>query len=257
LYIFINDDYYSQVQFSSLAFTVALPTGSKVVDIVAGLQTKPSATILGTFPMAVRFIGGDGIVSLISPDSPIDRICIYGDSISCGGNADNPGDEAWSVLLRQTVPVIHESYGWRTLFADCPDAAGRTTFAAKVASYAPGSVLLTIGTNDYGLNTQSAADFGTAYADLLDKLHAVLENITLYCMSPIGRSSEVANSFGDTLGAYRTEISTAAAARDYCTYLAGTDILPYSAPYFSADGLHPNTAGHALMLTNIKLAIGL
>ncbi len=257
LHIFVNDVYYSQVQFSALAFTVALPAGSKVVDIVAGLQTKPAATILGTFPMAIRFIGGDGYVSLITPKSPINRICIYGDSISCGGNADNPASESWNVKLRLTVPVIHESYGWRTLFADCPDAAGRTAFAARVASYAPESVLLTIGTNDYGLETQSAANFGVAYADLLDKLHAVLGNATIYCMSPIGRSSEVANSFGDTLGAYRTAINSAASSRDYCTYILGTDILPYSAPNFAADGLHPNTAGHAVFLTNIKSAMGL
>ena len=114
-------------------------------------------------------------------------------------------------------------------------------------------VWLAIGTNDYGLETQSAADFGTAYSDLLDKLHADLPAVTIYCQTPIVRTSEVANSFEDTLGAYRTATGTAVGARDYCVLVDGSAFVTTA---LLDDGVHLTTAGHANVAVDVAAVLG-
>ena len=239
--------------------TIALPGGDQTVEIVASLQSKPAATVLGSFLKAAWF---NGPAVLSQPTSS--RLLVYGDSIAVGANASVPSRDGWAVLLRNyrgvSVSTMVEGWGFRSLYDDALDAPTRAAFVARLAGYSPSVIWLAIGTNDYGLNKWSAASFGTAYAALLDDLHTALPSAVIYCQTPILRvapASEAANGSGSTLGNYRTQIATAQAARSgYCVLVDGTAILAAGASY-DADGIHPTTAGHATYYAAVKAALGI
>ena len=238
-------------------FDVSMGNGSKTIEIIAGAQSKPSTTLLGTFPVAVYPYGSANAPSETAP-SASNTIVMYGDSITSGSFADYPTSEAAAVLVRAAYggSVLVEAWGYRALKDDGTDATARQTFSTRLASYNPSKIWLAIGTNDYGSSNGlwSAADFGTAYADLLDKLHTDISGATIYCQSPLIRTTETANlNHSNTLDDYRAQISTAAAARSgYCTYVNGKTILSTSD---LTDGVHPSTAGHLLWANAIKSAM--
>jgi hypothetical protein len=90
---------------------------------------------------------------------------------------------------------------------------------------------------------------------LLDDLHAALPALTIYCQTPIPRSSEVANASGSTLGDYRTQIATAQSTRSsYCTLVNGSTFLTYPTNY--ADTVHPDTAGHLQHANAVRAVLG-
>ena len=237
-------------------FQQALPAGNKIVDIVLGLQSKPSATVLGTFPNVIYFFGGTPTGTTMLTPSVSNRLVIYGDSIAVGANATYPTHEGWAAKLRTLRGnVAVEAWGYRSLYDDCVDSTARAAFVTQMASYSPSLIWLAIGTNDYGLNKWSAASFGTAYAALLDDLHTALPSAAIYCQTPVIRTTETANGNGSTLGAYRTQIATAQAARSgYCTLVDGTAILTVGD---LDDGVHPSTAGHATYYASVKATLGL
>lgn len=224
----------------SSSWTLALPRGAKAVEVVAGPQSKPGATVLGTFIEDLTF----------SRPAPQDlttatgRVYVYGDSITAGDGAEpGPHRDAFVPRLRGSTAadVLADAWGWRSLHDDCADAPARSAFAARVAGWSPTRIVLFIGTNDYGLARWSAADFGTAYAATLDALRTALPQVDIDCLSPIPRAAEAANAFGDTTGAYRAAIAGACASRPWATYHDGTTVVSASN---LADGVHPNDAGH-------------
>lgn len=235
------------------ATVVNLPAGdNKIVDIIAGLKSKPNA-LLGTYIKGVSF---NASATKLSP-TRTPKLLVYGDSITVGGSAGNPSLEGWVQLVRNAYAggVFCEAWGNRALYDDTSTDALRSAFVAWIAAVNPVIIWLAIGTNDYGINKQSAADFGTAYAALLNDLHTALPGATIYAQTPIVRSSEAANSFGDTLGDYRTQIATAQSTRSaYCTLVDGTAILTTGD---LADGVHPTTAGHAIYAASVKTTLGI
>ena len=233
--------------------TAYLPAGDKAVSFVSGLQSKPGATVLGTNVVSLR---GNADMAQVSP-APADRILFYGDSITVGGNSDTPAVEGYSTLVRaaHAGSVAVEGYGYRALHNDCVDATARAAFVAKIVAYAPERIWLAIGTNDYGLNKWTAANFGTAYAALLDDLHTALPSATIFCQTPLLRTTETANGSGSTMGDYRTQISTAVSTRTaYATLVDGTTIMTTAS---LVDGVHPTTAGHVLYANAVKTMLGI
>lgn len=238
------------------AFTgrVNLPLGTKTVAIVNGVQSKPSATVLGTWPVTIR---ANAALTQIAPTAT-NRILFYGDSITVGGNATTPTGQGYPALVRAAYApdsVAVEAYGYRSLKDDAIDATARAAFVAKIVAYAPERIWLAIGTNDYGLNKWTAANFGTAYAALLDDLHTALPSATIFCQTPLLRTTETANGSGSTLGDYRTQIATAVSTRTgYATLVDGTAIMTTAS---LADGVHPTTAGHGLYATYVRGVLGI
>ena len=242
-------------------YTQSLPAGAgKVVEFVVGLQAKPSSTILGTFIKMITFPQNTNTSISSGPGGA--KLLIYGDSIAVGADATNPATEGWGYLISEdwAGQTIQEAYGSRSLNDDASDSTARAAFVAKVAAASPSAVWLAIGTNDYGLNKWTAANFGTAYAALLDDLHTALPSATIYCQTPLTRfspASEAANGSGSTLGNYRTQIATAQAARSsYCTLVAGPNVITDSA-LMNTDGIHPLATGHATIYAAVKTALGI
>jgi lysophospholipase L1-like esterase len=240
-----------------LGSVTGLPAGTKRVELINGVQSRPAGTTLGTFVQRVR---ANGALRFVAPVEPESRIVVYGDSIAVGGNSTTPTQQAWTILCRAAYAggMAVEAYGYRGLYHDAVDAAARTAFVARWgAAYAPDVIWMAIGTNDYGLNLWSAANFGTAYAALLDALHAQFPLAVIYAQTPIQRGSEIANSFGDTLGAYRTQIATAQSTRSaWCTLVDGTVAAFPQSPGDLADAVHPTTAGHLKYSNAVRAVLG-
>lgn len=233
---------------------VVLAAGQKRIEIVNGLQSDSAGDILGTFFREVT--GNAALTPVEEPSDPL--ILFYGDSITVGDAANEPTGEAYPMIVRAAATdnrVGVEGWGVRSLFRDCGTAINRAGFVAKIKAWNPSILWLAIGTNDYGLNLWTAANFGTAYAAMLDDLHAALPLLEIYCQTPIDRSSEVANGLGSTLPDYRTQISTAVSTRTaFCTLVDGAAILTTGD---LADGVHPTTAGHAIYGAAVIAELGL
>jgi lysophospholipase L1-like esterase len=232
-------------------FEVHLGTAGTLRTIVlrSGVQSNPSGVTLGSFIDAVAYPIASHFV-IVVPTVGI-RNLLYGDSITEGDNAQYPTNEAYAVLLRDVygLRVMVEGWGYRSLYYDAATIATQDNLTTRFASYSPASILILIGTNDYGLDLWDAKDFGNAYASMLDKLHAALPETKVVCVTPIPRASEVANIFGDTLSDYRSQIGSAAASRLWVTLVDGTTIL--SIADLSADGIHPTTAGQAKLAATL------
>ena len=214
--------------------TVFLPAGLKTVEIVSGLQSRPGAvgtTVYGTHPISFASNAPMDRVTVAQSN----RLVIYGDSISVGANATIAARDGWAMLVRGA-------------------ASYRAAFVAKIVAWNPAKFWMCIGTNDYGLNRWTAANFGTAYAALLDDLHTALPSMQIYCQTPLLRSVETANGSGSTLGNYRTQITTAVSTRAWATLVDGTAIMTTGS---LADGVHPTDAGHVLYAAAVKTVLGI
>ena len=253
----INGVDQSPLQFTangSQSFTVTLGSAGtmRMVEIVAGLQsTAGGSTVTGSFVDSVTYPSA----STFTVSSPVisNRIVVYGDSIAVGDDAANPEAQAYVPLLRNLYgqSVMLEGWGYRALYDDTHTAGLLAAFVSRLASYNPSTIYLAIGTNDYGLNKWSAGSFGTAYAGLLDGIHVASPSTRIICQTPLVRNPESANSFGNTLTDYRTQIATVCNTRSsYATLVDGTTFLTLSD---MGDGsLHPSVAGFAKYASDIN-----
>jgi lysophospholipase L1-like esterase len=239
------------------AGTLTLAAGTKTVEILTGQTTRPNGVgdVMANYLTAVEFNATTEPVAGLS--NPSERILIYGDSITVGSSASAPTNNSWAMLLRELYSgsVMLEAWGWRSLYEDAPNAAGRTALSNRIASYAPTIVWLAIGTNDYGLAQWNATEFETGYADFLDKLHAALPSAAIYAQTPIVRGSEGGNGVGSTLGNYRTAISNACATRAWATLVDGTAFMTTSE--LEGGDVHPTTTGHGLYYLNVADELGI
>lgn len=237
--------------------TVSLAPGTKTVQLVNGARVRfnPGETTQGAHLLSALFTGGT-FASRVSPTSPAARIVAYGDSVVTCASADPNITNGWLMKLRQLHgdSVMAESWYGRGLRDDGEDASARAAFVSRIAGYAPTTILLAVGQNDYGVDKWAADDFEVGYADLLDKLHAALPSTAIYAITPTVRTDESANAFGDTLGDYRTAISNACVGRAWATLVDGTAFYTTAV---LVDGIHPNTTGHGLYYDAVVAELGL
>lgn len=242
--VYVDDVYHSQIEadFAGMKqYSLTLDAGLKNIRLVHGLQSSA----YGTFVTSVRANAPMTQTAGLTAD----RIVAYGDSITAGSDASPITQKAWAAQIQWAQSLTGQSFaveawGGRALYDDCVDASARTAFVAKIQAYNPSGFWMAIGTNDYGLNLWTAANFGTAYAAVLDDLHAAMPDLYIYCQTPILRDVETANGLGSTLGDYRTAIATAVSTRTtFCELIDGTAFMTLAD---IPDGVHPNTTGHDL-----------
>ena len=241
---------------SSFSSVISLPSGTNNIEFINGSKSRPSSNILGTFIQSAVPSDDVSVFKVLSGANLANQCVVYGDSITAGGNATNRPYEGYPILLRELVsnPVTVEAYGWRALNDDCSTSGDIDSFVSKIAAVSPSIVWLAIGTNDYGLSRQSASSFESQYEELLTDLTTALPSAKIYCASPIHRTDESANSFGNTTGDYRTAISNAVTtiADANVTYV---DTSSWLGDSDLEDGVHPTTAGHAIMAAELASTI--
>lgn len=253
--VYVDGVYSQSIAASATGYgeeVITVPSGTKSVGIFNGPQTG-AATPTGTFLCSISHSGS----SAVNRQSGT-RTLVYGDSIAVGDGASPVMQKAWTLIARAAdYPNMFavEGAGYQALKNDWDTEEHQATFLARVAEYAPDTMWIAIGTNDYGVNNWSASDFGVAYAEMLDSLHFAQPDMSIYCQTPLVRSSEGANSYGSTTGDYRSQIVTAVSTRTaYATLVDGTEILTTDD---LADGVHPNTAGHETYAAYVISALGL
>ncbi len=242
--------------------TVSLPAGAgKTVMLVEGSRNGGQTYIQSVVSACT-----------LTPKTtaPAHRLMGYGDSIASGQQgtgavvANNVRD-SWPNGLRQYAPGRCTSYasGGRTLKSDA-DAGVIAAFIAKTIAILDGTSSNTlvsgIGTNDWGTASGavwSAASFQTAMSAWVTGVLAGRPAAVIYLMTPIIRQDETdTNTFGDDLEDYRQAI------RDVVTAAAlpAQVILIEASAWLTlgdlVDGTHPSAAGYAIILANLKTALG-
>lgn len=239
---------------------------TKTIKIVTSLQSFPNDEPYAQGSYIDSVVLKDWFATptyTLIPPSDAYKLIVYGDSITVGAFASSPARNAPAVLVRWLWGdrnVMVEGHGFRALYDDASDATARTNFANRLAGYNAQYLWLAIGTNDYGASADwSAANFGTAYADLLDKIHTAAPDLQIFCQSPIQRiapAGETANGFGNTLDDYRSQISTAVSTRtSYCTYVNGASGGVVSNAGIDTDGIHINNVGAGQYAEKIRRTV--
>lgn len=237
-------------------FTLTLGAAgtTREVELVSGLESDVSG-VKGTYIDSVTYADDGSTFNVYAPVTS-NRVLVYGDSISVGDYSSDPGFESYAAILRNTygVRTMVEGWGVRSLHTDAVDAPTRAAFVSRVAGYNAQVMWIAIGTNDYGLSRWTAANFGTAYANTLDDIHTAAPSMRLVCQTPLVRTSEVANGFGDILQDYRDQINTVCGARPWTRLVDGTEIMTTAS---LQDGIHPTEAGHILYAAYIAGRVNL
>lgn len=230
--------------------SVYLGTGTKTVELIEEGIGKPSTEILGTF---INSILSNGTTNTIDESNPTERLVFIGDSITNGGNASYLYN-GYASLFKQNGEYINVyGYGYGSIYDYAGDGTKLTTLTGFLTSLLDGSVtnkiIIMMGTNDYGLNKTNASTFQTNYDNMLEAINTAFPTVDIFAITPIIRSIETANTFGNTLDDYRTAITNAASGKAYVTVIDGKTILATSD---LTDGVHPSTAGHVKLYDALK-----
>lgn len=234
--------------------TIILPSGTKTIQIIEEGTSIPSGTtMLGTY---ITSILSNGTTNTIDSSEPANRRTFLCDSIGVGASATYMFD-GWTTLFRQAGEAVnHYGWGYNSIFDIASTAEKRTATVSFIDSLMDGSstntLIIALGTNDYGIPKCSAADFQTYYAALLTAINAARPDIVIKCLTPYDRGTETANSYGNTLGDYRTAITNAASGKAYASVVDGDSGILTVPTDFNTDQLHPLTTGHAKLYTALS-----
>ena len=231
---------------------ITLPAGTKNVQLIESANSKPAGTILGTYLTSIQVSGSKFIK--INETTVAEKFVFLGDSITVGGGATAPSEDGYAKLMKyeDSVEVGLLGYGFGRL-KDFGETAGkRNAVIADIGEMFSNvsttkNLIISLGTNDFGLDATPAATFKTWMENLLDDINADDSSIVIYVISPIIRVTD-----GALLDDYRTDIGTVCAARAFATHIPGKPILT---TLDLADNVHPTTAGHKKYKDAVKLVI--
>lgn len=225
--------------------------GKKRIKIIEADCSMPSDVIEGCRIKSI--ILDEFRYRKVNEGNLVERLVFLGDSITNGASATNKIREGYPWLFRfnDSKDVTVHGWGWGTLkqMAETTELVNQTVsyLTTLFTNVTTKKVVITLGTNDWGVNYTGSTAFSTWYASLLDAINVADSGIEIFCISPLLRSND-ASSLDD----YRTEISGLCSTRAYATYVEGKTIL--GLPDL-ADGLHPSTSGHLKVYNSIKSII--
>lgn len=247
------------------ALLVVLDGQAHTVEICQSYQEYDPSTvgnILGAYIYQVAVYGS--LPTLVPNPSVSDRLVIYGDSIPTGALATVPSELGWPALLRasgEAGRVSLETWGGRALWDDAGNVGGYgfpnlTDLAQRLVgllfSATTRRIWINVGFNDYspGFNHWNAASYETALASLFDAIHAQDPSAQVFGQSMIITGQETtANAFGDVPPDYRAAMFSAASGRSWVTPVDGLTLM--SVGNLAPGGVHPTTAGHAQIHSNV------
>lgn len=257
--VWVNGKLHASPGFSGSAgaytVTQSLPVGTKYVEIVSGVQAFISGATHGTFLIGCNF---NDNARMIPPKYSGTIVC-YGDSTSQGGGGGgltHNVDSSWPTHFRKisTRSLVIEAKSGLALYDDANTSTLRGQLVSRLIAPNPQVIWILIGTNDYNSSKWSSANFGTAYAALIDDLHSSLPNIKIYCQTPLLKFSEDVNSFVEIEEDYRQQIrDITATRRDWAILIEGPGFLN-QAEMLSEGGLyiHPNDLGNSRIAEGVE-----
>jgi hypothetical protein len=234
-----------------------------LVEIYSPYQQFDATTvgnILGSFIFKVQCYGGP--VSILPNPSVTKRWAGYGDSIMSTALAIPDSRFGYVPILRQpgnyAGRLSVEAWGGRSLWDDGGNGgwgfSSYNQLATQMLQLVFDATTIQIwdamGFNDYGMSRWSAASYGAACGTFYDQLHGQQPAAQIFAQTLLITGLEsTPNTFGDVPPDYRAAKAAAAATRPFVTLVPGPSLM--SVGNLSADGIHPNNAGHAQLATNI------
>lgn len=236
---------------ATVTFPATLAGQLKVVDVVQGGWNQPvpaaPTTPVSSFLTAV-YLASSAQTQVVEPRAKQNRLIVIGDSVLGGGYGlrvpalDNP-----CMVLRRALPtydVICEAFAATSLYEYGNDAAGIAATMTRLKPLRPTHVLINLGTNDYGVSLQTAANYQTDLQAFVQAMKAAWPWAVIQCMSPIRRDSPAEgtnNSFGagNAIADYRTAMGAVVTAESLPAIING---LTTVASADLSDGVHPGNS---------------
>lgn len=161
------------------------------------------------------------------------------------------GTSDWETFGYNGSVTLWRSWGTKSLADDWSTSGDRTASAAAIAAASPTFTQWAnlTGSNDHSVIPPiTLANFTTYHAGFLDALHSAIPALDIRCFGMVirGVSSEVANSNGEFMSAFRSAKSSNVAARSGWTptppaYTDLSGVLTFSD---LPDNVHPGTTAH-------------
>lgn len=226
--------------------------------LTSGLNANPGGVgPNGNYLTTIQY-NGDATLSVVAPQAVGDRVLMFGDSISVGGqNIDAPNTAAVNKLRASGYSVMSEGSGsdwlgrWNQGTAAAPNF---TALINRLVSYAPETIWVQMGHNDASRLSTSWDNninyYANAYTSLIDSLHTALPNAHIFCQSVMATNPAVYNNFGDK----QLQICGDSARKAYAAPVnARNFVTGYGAAgTYMSDQYHPNAAGDAMYANRIK-----
>lgn len=236
-------------------------SGGTSFELVDGIRSLLAANgaVHGCSIQAIRVPIDTPILSIQRDTvTPGVGFTFLGDSIVGNGNATAPCTAGWTTLTRTnmlaanfgTVQVLANGFGaWKD---QCVDAAAITnSLNALTANFtsATNYLIICLGTNDYGLNewtTTGAGNFEDRVGAWFTAFATAFPSVKVLLITPLTRAVETANTFGKTLGDYRTSLANVAALFPaQVTLLSGPSLMDVG--LLDSGGVHPTQVGHVCL----------
>lgn len=216
------------------------------------LQVRDGTTIYSSHARVDK-IHTNAAATIVTVAAPVNRLVIFGDSISVGPRTTNPTTEAWVMLVRSAFDGRVTSYGGGGWFlggiAATPELIVDTV--AILTQLLDGTVTnalwLAFGYND-AAGSASAELFQSRYSALLNAVIAAKPGIRIYAQSPIAATNE---DPGTPLPDIRAATAAACVGKAGVTYVDG---LSLGVP-IGGDGIHPDTAGSIVYAAAVRAII--
>ena len=171
------------------------------------------------------------------------KLLFIGDSITQGWNADLDGFSfAYRLSFFYNADSVIQGTGGAFFHEDSFDSF----------DFAPDTVIVALGTNDFGhyATVEEMVMHANAHLALLAKQYA---GVPLYYISPIWRANQQSRmgSFADA----RKALAEAAQKNGF-THVDGFSLVPPHAAFYTEDLLHPNTLGFTQYAENLIRYLG-
>ncbi len=247
--------------------TAALGAGP-YIDIINGNTLAPAGVngVPNTF-ITIRAVYIPNVTSAISRLADPTNILVIGPANSLAGSFKATFPRlGWANLLRYLVSpstaVVSMSRSNDTMSQHSNTAPNAAAWAALMAAYGANraNYMVEAITNDFGLNTENAATFGTYDAFMADAIHAADATGKVIGMLPFQRGDQnTPNGSGNILSDYTAQrVSVYGARPSFAVTLNGQAAFP-GIPG-NADQIHFNDANEPVvasgMLTQLR-ALGI
>ncbi len=222
------------------------------------LNTRQQVTI--TLPAGTRFVeltGNGNITGLsaasyyVDPAPTVQRQAVVGgDSIACGNSASpvhlGMYQDAFRHGSRFDGVDIFAISGYLLFAYQGAETALAATWSARMVGTVENVLINEMGTNDFGRDFWNAADYQISLGRAYDAFHVTNPTTQIWHIQMGHRGTETAQPVHlSTLADFYTANVAVAATRPYVTLIpplwSQAEIVANS-----SDGLHPNTALHAI-----------
>jgi lysophospholipase L1-like esterase len=234
--------------------TINLPdTNEHILAIVEAANSRPNdqGQLLSYATIEALITQGAGTTTLIRPVKTQNLAYVVGDSISVGAGATD-ATRAWLIRLRRLLgyDVISDGWGYRSLSRSLSTAPERAQVLANFQAAAAGrtgklSFIIDLGTNDYAFSA-AASEQAAAYAQqMLQLVRAWNPAVECWIKTPVTRVATGPNGQGEPFRLYQTSLLALKDSLPWLKLMDATDWLGLAD--LTADGVHPNNGGHALI----------